>query len=157
MYKLTIRAVGKPQDAFHQQSIHSTVERLKPYARVEVQEIPEGHKGSAKPNVKKTQETEANNLLKNIPPGSVIVALDETGKEYDSVTFAKKLDEWSGNGRSVFFLIGGSWGLDPTVRAKADTILSLSKMTLPHALARVILLEQLYRAITILSGKEYHK
>jgi 23S rRNA (pseudouridine1915-N3)-methyltransferase len=83
--------------------------------------------------------------------------VDEMGKEYDSPSFAKQLDHWSEGGRPLVFLIGGSWGLDESLVKGAHAKLSLGKMTWPHGIARLLLLEQLFRAEAILRGKEYHK
>jgi 23S rRNA (pseudouridine1915-N3)-methyltransferase len=110
-----------------------------------------------KPDVEKTRRTEAESLLKGIPNQAFVVAVDETGRTFSSNTFAEQIHAWSEGGRTLVFLIGGSWGLDTTVRDRADTVLSLGSMTLPHLLARIVLLEQLYRAETILAGKTYHK
>lgn len=133
------------------------VERLKPHAKLEIVELPEGHGGSAKPDLKKTLSREADSLLKGIPEECMIVALDETGREFASPVFAESLEGWGSGGREIIFLIGGSWGLDKSVRDRADVVISLGKLTLPHGLCRIVLLEQLYRAAMIRSGKRYHK
>lgn len=157
MFRILIKAVGKAQDHWHQQAIHSYELRLRPFARLEVLEIEGGHEKSAKPDVLKAQIAERDRLLKNLPSDAFVVALDEIGKELASADFSKSLDVWGANGRTVVFLIGGSWGLHPEVRARANAVLSLGRMTLPHLLARIVLLEQIYRSMTILQGKEYHK
>jgi 23S rRNA (pseudouridine1915-N3)-methyltransferase len=157
MFSLQIRAVGAMQETWHPQAVHSYLQRLTPFARVEIKEIAEGHQGSAKPNLEKARKLEAEALLKNLPVNAIVIALDETGKEVDSRAFAKQIDNWGGTGSPIVFLIGGSWGLDASVRERANAVLSLGKMTLPHAMARIFLVEQLYRAMTILHGKEYHK
>ena len=157
MKNLIIRAIGKPQDSWHQQAIHTYLERLRPFASVQIVELPEGHQGSAKPNQEKTKEKEGESLIKGIPKEAWVIALDETGRELDSATFAAALADWGGNGRPLVFLIGGSWGLSHAAKERADAILAFGRMTLPHALARIILLEQLYRAAMINAGKVYHK
>jgi 23S rRNA (pseudouridine1915-N3)-methyltransferase len=157
MIKARIRCVGKPSESWHQQAIHSYEERLAPFAHLETVELQEGHKNSAKPDIAKTKAIEAESLLKGIPKDAWVVALDETGKELDSPTLAKSIAEWTEGGRTVVFLIGGSWGLDASVKERANAVLSFGKITLPHALARIILLEQLYRAAMINAGKTYHK
>jgi 23S rRNA (pseudouridine1915-N3)-methyltransferase len=157
MFRFGIRAIGHLQEEWHTQAIHTYVARLSPFARVDIQELAEGHAKSAKPDILKAQKIEAEHLSKNIPADAFIVALDETGKGLDSVSFAKKLEDWGANGKPVVFIIGGSWGLDASIREKAHVTLSLGKMTLPHAIARIVLTEQLYRAMTILKGTEYHK
>ncbi len=85
------------------------------------------------------------------------MALDERGKEHDSVGFAALLGKLQESGRDALFVIGGDEGLDETVRARAGHTLALSRMTLPHRLARLVLAEQLYRGFTIRRGEPYHK
>jgi len=157
MHRLLLRAIGAPQTTWQREALDEFLKKLKPFAKVEVIELPEGHGGSAKPDEARTRKAEAESLLKGIPADATVVALDETGKNYDSTAFAHALEDWTAGGRTVVFLIGGSWGLDPAVRQKAQAILSFGKQTLPHLLARIVLLEQLYRAETILAGKIYHK
>ena len=157
MKSIHIRAIGSPTEAWQKAAAETYLTRLTPYAKIELNELAEGHKGSAKPDAARAKAAEAQALLKAHKSDAFVIALDETGKEYDSAGFSKQLEKWSEGGRALVFLIGGSWGLDETVRDNADTLLSLGKMTLPHGLARVVLLEQLYRAETISRGKEYHK
>ena len=157
MHKTTLRVIGRAQETWHVEALESYLDRLSPFQKIDLIELPEGHGGSAKPDLAKTRKVEAESLLKGIPDGAFVVALDETGKRFDSPTFAKKLESWTEGGRPVVFLIGGSWGLDASVRDRADVVLSLGEMTLPHLLARIVLLEQLYRAESILNGKTYHK
>jgi len=157
MHHFIIRAIGKAQADWQREAQKNIRTKVSTFSRVEIIELPEGHKGSAKPDEVRTRRTEAETLLKGIPAGAFVVALDETEKNYSSVEFARAVDEWTGGGRTVVFLIGGSWGLDPEVRRTAHATVSLGRQTLPHLLARIVLLEQLYRAETILNGKVYHK
>lgn len=157
MHHFVIRAVGSAHEAWHPQAIHKYVEALRPFARVEVIELDEAHRGSARPNVEETRKREGEKLLQSLPANSIIVALDERGVNDSSTRLAERVKEWADGGRPVVFLLGGSWGLSDEVRARAQHLLSFGKHTLPHLLARITLLEQLYRAETILSGKEYHK
>lgn len=157
MKHIHIRAVGSPTESWQSEAISMYLDRLKPFAKVDLVEVAEGHQGSAKPDATKTRSREAESLAKGYPKGSFVIALDETGTNLDSMTLARKLETWSESGQPLVFLIGGSWGLDPAMRSQANTIISLGKQTLPHQLARIVLLEQLYRAETISRGKEYHK
>ena len=101
---------------------------------------------------------EAALLERAVPGGAVICALDERGKVMSSPDFAKTLARWRDAGRGdVAFLIGGADGLDPALRARADLVLSFGEMVWPHMLARVMLVEQLYRAAGILAGTPYHR
>jgi len=136
-------------------------QRYKPFGKLEVVELPEGHKGSAKPDLAKTSAAEAESLLKNLNSDTFMVALDQTGTEMTSENIASLINRSHpkfviGNS-SLVIVIGGSWGLHESVLKRANLVLSLGKITLPHALARIVLLEQLYRAQTILHNKKYHK
>ncbi len=104
------------------------------------------------------RQDEAQRLLARCPPGALVVALDEAGETLTSAEFAKRLGRWRDEAvASVAFCIGGPDGHGESLLASCDLRLSLSAMTLPHGLARVVLAEQLYRAVTILSGHPYHR
>jgi 23S rRNA (pseudouridine1915-N3)-methyltransferase len=93
-----------------------------------------------------------------MPKGAFVVALDEKGREFSSEALAKAIDGWRNRGvNTLAFIIGGAGGLDSRIRESADVIMSLGKMTWPHALARAMLAEQLYRASAILEGHPYHR
>lgn len=157
MKKTIIRAIGRPAEAWQREAIHTYVDRLKPFGGVETIELPEGHGGSVRPDIAKTLKAEAASLLKGTPENAYIVALDGRGKPLTSEQFASLAAEWEAEGTTAVFLIGGSWGLDASVLKRANLVLSLGPITLPHMLARIVLLEQLYRAAMIRSGKTYHK
>ncbi len=104
------------------------------------------------------QQAEATLLLKSIPKGAVIVTLDERGKLLTSPEFSTQLGNWRDNGAPcVCFVIGGADGLTRELRAQADASISFGKMVWPHMLARAMLCEQLYRAVSILAGSPYHR
>ena len=115
---------------------------------------PEARKHAGTPRAK---EEEGASLLARIGDREHVVALDERGKEYTSVELARRVEAWLGGGRDVALVLGGSDGLAPEVLARAGEKLALSRLTLAHRLARVVLLEQLYRALTIVRGEPYHK
>jgi 23S rRNA (pseudouridine1915-N3)-methyltransferase len=102
-------------------------------------------------------EEEGNALIKRMEPNSMLILLDEKGKEYTSVEFAHQLNKWlqSGN-KQLIFAIGGAFGFSPQVYQRATTLIALSKMTMPHQLVRAVFAEQLYRACTILKNEKYH-
>lgn len=159
--KILIKCIGTLQEPWHKQAIHMYTQRYRPFGKLEIIELPEGHKGSAKPNLIQTLQTEADSLFNKIDSDSFIIALDQTGTQLTSQDLANLIKGSHpslviGN-RSLVILIGGSWGLDKNVLKKANLVLSLGKITLPHSLARIILLEQLYRAQMINSGRKYHK
>lgn len=156
-HQFFLRAIGEPHADWQVEALQDYLLRLKPFAKVDVRILREGHQGSSTPNIETARKTEADALLASLPKGGTIIALDETGKNFTSLQFAQKLRTWTDGGAPVTFLLGGSWGLDPTVRSQAHATIALGAHTLPHILARIVLLEQLYRAETILRGKTYHK
>lgn len=104
------------------------------------------------------KQAEAELLLGSVPKGAIIVALDERGKTIPSREFANKIQAWLDQGRGdIAFIIGGADGLDESVRARADLLISFGSMTWPHMLVRPMLAEQLFRAHSILSGHPYHR
>jgi 23S rRNA (pseudouridine1915-N3)-methyltransferase len=152
MFNLRIVALGKAKE---HAPIDEYITRLKPYAKVGLLEIPEEPFRDISEK-EKIQEKEARKLLKHIPDGSFVIALHEHGKEYTSEKLAAFLKEKSAQGDVITFLIGGPLGWHESVLQRAHLHLSLSRLTLPHQLARIVLLEQLYRAATIINGKQYH-
>ncbi|MBE9537022.1 MAG: 23S rRNA (pseudouridine(1915)-N(3))-methyltransferase RlmH [Proteobacteria bacterium] len=129
------------------------LKRLRRYASVTLEEI-KGAKGEEKEAVRKEGEF----LLAKFRRGSYIVALTESGKNYDSRQFSQWLEGMGINGRSdITFVIGGAAGLSRDLLEKADGRLSLSAMTFPHQMARLVLVEQIYRAFTLIKGEPYHK
>ncbi|MBL8726977.1 MAG: 23S rRNA (pseudouridine(1915)-N(3))-methyltransferase RlmH [Planctomycetes bacterium] len=105
----------------------------------------------------RVQATEAERLRAAIPHGARVVALDERGEAWSTAEFAARLQRWLQDARDLAFLVGGADGLDPTLRDAADHRLALSALTLPHGLVRVLFVEQLYRAATLLQGHPYHR
>jgi 23S rRNA (pseudouridine1915-N3)-methyltransferase len=117
-------------------------------------ELPESKAASAEARC----AAEADALLAKIPPAYTLISLDPAGKMLSSKAFAAALDKYRhGGAGGLAFLIGGADGLGPAARDKADFLLSLGPMTLPHGLARIVLAEQVYRAMTILAGHPYHR
>ena len=112
----------------------------------------------SKSDLSRVKSLEADRLQKAAPRASLFVVLDEAGQNISSEQLASRVGRWADEGRAeVAFFIGGPNGIAPELRQNAALVLSLSRMTLPHRLARVVLLEQLYRASTILRGEPYHK
>jgi 23S rRNA (pseudouridine1915-N3)-methyltransferase len=108
-------------------------------------------------SVEKNLEIERDRILSSIPPHSLIVVLDERGKNPTTRQLAQMLEKWQHNGQDVTFIIGSADGLHDDIKSRAGYTLALSSMTLPHGLARVILIEQLYRAISIIRNHPYHR
>jgi 23S rRNA (pseudouridine1915-N3)-methyltransferase len=121
---------------------------------LQIIELPESQARSAPE--RKQQEAQA--VLAALDADALLIALDERGKTLSSEAFAAKIGQWRDSGRkNLTFVIGGADGLDEAIRKRAEMTLSFGQMTMPHQLARVILLEQLYRAATILAGHPYHR
>ena len=119
-------------------------------------EIPPGLRGRSG-DARKAMQEEGRRMLRAIPDSARVIALEVDGKSWSSEMVAEQLAKWQQDGRDVALLIGGPDGLDATCRQRAGQNWSLSALTFPHALARVILAEQLYRATTILKGHPYHR
>lgn len=146
MVKINIICVGKLKESYLTAAANEYVKRLSRFGKVEIVEL------SEKPTLKE----EAENILR-AKKGGYTIALAIEGKQCTSEQFAQKLQELIDCGETVNFLIGSSLGLDHSVKNASDELLSFSKMTFPHQLMRVILLEQVYRAFMIDSGAKYHK
>ena len=152
--RLRIAAVGRLKEAHWRAAAEEYLKRLRPYATVEVAEISDR---DISYDASKAMAAEGADLLPAIPESSYVVALDLAGTQTTSEGLSARLADLMVGGRSdVTFVIGGSAGLAPAVLQRADEKLSLSRMTLPHQLARVVLLEQLYRAFRIMRNEPYH-
>lgn len=148
-------AVGKLKEDYLKRAAAEYATRLSRHSRVEIAEVPE--EDIASRPAKAVKAIEADRLLAKLPEGRHVIALDREGKELSSEAFADYLEKRMTGGESRFvFVLGGPLGLDRQVLDKADLRLSLSKLTFPHQMARVILLEQLYRAFKIIKNEPYH-
>ncbi len=154
--KITILCVGKTREGFVQAGIDKYLRYLKPYAPVALRELREERIDDLR-DAPRVRSREAEKIEAALPAGGRVVALDERGREFTSHEFAQFINDALEEGvREMSFVIGGSLGLDPSVTEKAQTTLAMSRWTLTHEMARVVLLEQLYRAFTIIKGKTYH-
>lgn len=156
MLKISLLVVGKLKEGFWREASLDYEKRLSPYAKLAVIEVP-AEPTSATVSGAQSMKAEGERLMARLPDDSFVVALERTGKEIGSIEFAELLRREGEGGRTVALVIGGAEGLDAAVLARANMKLSLSKMTLLHEMARVMLIEQLYRAATILAGKTYHR
>ena len=154
-----ILCVGKLRERFLREAADEYRKRLTRYGHVEEIEIPDMPEPT-RPSAALEEEVrrrEGERLLQALRPGDHVIALCIDGRQYDSPTFAARMRALRDQGRRVVLVIGGSLGLSEAVIARADERLSLSAMTFPHQLARVLLLEQLYRACKISANERYHK
>jgi 23S rRNA (pseudouridine1915-N3)-methyltransferase len=154
--KLSILCVGKTRERFIQEGIGKYTRYLKPYVDIEVKELKEEKIYDLK-DAPQVRKKEAERIFKAVPEGAYFVALDERGQEFTSHEFAALINGLLESGvREIAFAIGGAMGLDESVPRKASRVIALSRWTVTHEMARLILLEQLYRAFTIIKGKTYH-
>ena len=160
MQKVTVLCVGKLKEAFYAAAVAEYQKRLQRHCKLEIVELPEQKLPDTPSSAEIDQALarEAATLEERLPRGSALIALCIEGTELSSEALSKKLSQLTAAGASqLTFLIGGSFGLHERVKARADLRLSMSPMTFPHHLARVMLLEQLYRAYQIDAGTKYHK
>lgn len=154
--KITLLTVGKTDKDWVKQGIDIYASRMKHYFPFAIVEIPElKNASSLSEDQIKTKEGEL--ILKNIKPTEDVILLDERGREFSSMEFAKVLqDKISYTGKDIVFVIGGAYGFAEAVRQRSNSKISLSRMTFSHQMVRAIFVEQLYRAFTIMKGEPYH-
>jgi 23S rRNA (pseudouridine1915-N3)-methyltransferase len=154
--KIRLLAVGGKMPDWVTQGFNEYVKRLPAEMSLELVELPLGHRGkSADPQRAIRQEGDA--MLAAIPKGDKVIALEVLGKPWSTEQLASQMENWQMDGCNVSLLVGGPDGLDPRCSQMADQKWSLSPLTLPHPLVRVLLSEQIYRAWTITKGHPYHK
>lgn len=158
--KITILCVGKVKEKFYRDAIGEYQKRLSRYCKLEIVEVTDEKTpdGASETVEKQIKEKEGNRILSKIREEDYVIALAIDGKMQDSVELSKNIQQLGVRGKSsIVFVIGGSLGLSKEVLKRADEKLSFSKMTFPHQLMRVILLEQVYRSYRIMNGEPYHK
>ncbi len=159
MIKILIITLGKLKEKYLKDAVYEYEKRLSRYCSLEIAEI-EPVRLPEKPSQKEIESAllrEAEEISRKIPAAGAVFALCVEGKELSSEKFAEKIKSCSDMGKNIVFIIGSSYGLCETVKKTADMRLSVSQMTFPHQLFRVMLLEQIYRAFKINEGSVYHK
>ena len=154
--KLHLIAVGHKMPGWINAGYDDYARRMPSDLLLALTEIKPGHRVAGEDGAR-ARQLEADRILAALPAGSVPVVLDERGAQVTTRELASWLTGWMNEGLSPAFVIGGADGLDDSVKARAGKLLGLSKLTLPHALARVMLAEQLYRAACIIKGHPYHR
>ena len=157
---IKIITVGKLKEKYLQEAFSEYEKRLGAFCRLVVDETEQEQlpDDPSEKEISKALETEAERILAKIPAGSYVIPMCIEGKQLSSGKFSELISREISNGKNTFvFIIGGSCGLSDRVKQKADFRLSMSEMTFPHRLARVMLAEQLYRAFTIMNNRKYHK
>lgn len=160
MFEITLIAMGKLKEKFYISAAAEYAKRLGGYCRFSLLELPESRlpENPSEAEIAAGLEKEAGVILERIPKGAWFCVLTPEGRELSSEAFAEKMKEVKLSGKSsVCFLIGSSFGIAPRVKQRADFRLSMGPMTFPHHLARIMVLEQLYRAEAIQAGSKYHK
>ena len=158
--KIPVICVGKSNEKFYTDAVKEYAKRLSRYCKLDIIEVAdEKTVENASENVDlMIKRKEGDRILRNVPDDSYVIAMAIEGKMMTSVELSEKINDLAISGRSsITFIIGGSLGLAPEVMARADYKLSFSKMTFPHMLFRVMLLEQIYRSFRIINHEPYHK
>jgi len=158
MYRVTLLCVGKLKERFYVEAAAEYGKRLGRYCKLDLIELPEERlpENPSPAQLDRALAKEASAIRAKLPGAAWLAALCIEGRAYDSKGFAALL-EAQGSSQGIAFVIGGSCGLHPSLKAQAAERLSMSPMTFPHHLARIMLLEQLYRGFQIISGGKYHK
>ena len=160
MFEITLIAMGKLKESFYLSAASEYTKRLGGYCRFRLLELPEAKlpDDPSPGDIAAGLEKEADAILSKIPRGAWLCIFTPEGKELSSEEFAQRLRTVKNSGKSsACFLIGSSFGIAPRIKAQADFRLSMGRMTYPHHLARIMVLEQLYRAEAIQAGSKYHK
>lgn len=158
--KITVLCVGRCKEKFMRDAVSEYQKRILRYVKLDIIEVPDEKTpdhASEKEEIQ-IRDRESARLMKYIKSGDYVIALAIDAIQYTSVDFSKKMDGYGISGKgNVVFVIGGSLGLGSEVMKRADETVSFSKMTFPHQLMRIILLEQIYRSFRIIKGEPYHK
>lgn len=150
---IKIICVGKLKENYLKEAIAEYKKRILKYTKLEIIEVRDYDFN----NKKRTLELEKEQIIKYISPKDYVITLEMDAKEFTSIELSKKLDSILTQNSNLCFIIGGSYGLDDTIKKKASFRLSFSKLTFPHQLFRVLLLEQIYRSYKISNNESYHK
>ena len=150
---IKIICIGKLKEKYLKDAEEEYLKRLKKYTAIELIELADSSIDDEKLSLEKEKEQ----ILKYIKPKEYIITLEIEGKELSSIELAEKMDKTFITNSDITFIIGGSYGMHPIIKEKSDFKLSFSKMTFPHQLFRILLLEQLFRSYKILNNEKYHK
>ncbi len=154
--RIHLIAVGQRQASWVDEGYREFARRLPPECALELVEIP-AERRARNADIARLREREGERMLAALPRDARVIALEVGGRSWSTEQLAVELERWRGEGRDVALLVGGADGLAPDCLARADLSWSLSPLTLPHALVRVVVAEQVYRAWTIIRGHPYHR
>ena len=159
MLSINIICVGKLKEAYLRQAIEEYSKRMKPLCKLSIIELPEERVGDnpSDAEIQRTVAAESERITQKVGKGDYVIAMCVEGKNISSEELSDRIENISMTHSTIDLIIGGSWGLSDALKKRADFKLSMGKMTFPHQLCRVMLLEQVYRAFQISKGTKYHK
>ena len=153
--KLEVISISNKLTKWEEETLKFYLKQISLFANITIQNIKPAQGRNL--SVKEVQINEEKDILKRIKPNSLIISFDRKGKQLDSLQFADLTQNFLSSGKSCSLVIGGSHGLSESFIAKSDHVISFSALTFPHKLFKILLIEQLYRSITIIQNKSYHK
>lgn len=155
--KIHLIAVGNKMPSWVKAGTDEYLKRMPPACSVQMHEIPAQNRSGSSQSVDKIKAEEAARIVAKIPKNALRVVCDEHGKSWTTQSLADRMNDWMASGREVAIIVGGPDGLSDEILASADQLWSLSGLTMPHPLVRVLLSEQLYRAWSLLNNHPYHR
>ncbi len=159
MLSVNIICVGKLKESYLREAVDEYSKRMKPLCKLNIIELPEERVGDnpSQSEIDRTVSAESDRIMQKLSKGDYVIAMCVEGRNISSEELSARIEDISMQSSTVDLVIGGSWGLSDKLKSRADFKLSMGKMTFPHQLCRVMLLEQLYRAFQISKGTKYHK
>ena len=159
MLSVNIICVGKLKESYLREAVDEYSKRMKPLCKLNIIELPEERVGDnpSQSEIDRTVSAESDRIMQKLSKGDYVIAMCVEGRNISSEELSARIEDISMQSSTVDLVIGGSWGLSDKLKSRADLKLSMGKMTFPHQLCRVMLLEQLYRAFQISKGTKYHK
>ena len=153
--RLEVISISNKLTKWEDETLKFYLKQISSFANITIQNIKPAQGRNL--SIKEVQINEEKNILKRIKPNSLIISFDRKGRQLDSLQFADLTQNFLSSGKSYSLVIGGSYGLSESFLAKSDHVISFSALTFPHKLFKILLIEQLYRSITIIQNKSYHK
>ena len=153
--KLEVISISNKLTKWEDETITFYLKQISSFANITIQNIKPAQGRNL--SIREVQINEEKNILKRIKPNSLIISFDRKGKQLDSLQFADLTQKFLSSGKICNLIIGGSYGLSESFLAKSDHVISFSALTFPHKLFKILLIEQIYRSITIIQNKSYHK
>ena len=153
--RLEVISISNKLTKWEDETLRFYLKQISSFANITIQNIKPAQGRNL--SIREVQTNEEKNISKRIKPDSLVVSFDRKGKQLDSLQFADLTQKFLSSGRRCSLIIGGSYGLSESFLAKSDHVISFSALTFPHKLFKILLIEQLYRSVTIIQNKSYHK